>query len=597
MDADKAATVGGDTVNTGTVAQYTVTYDCTDAAGNDATQVTREVNVAAAPDTTAPVIAFTGNAVVQLTVGDTYTEQGAVCDDDVDADKAATVGGDTVNTGTVAQYTVTYDCTDAAGNDATQVTREVNVAAAPDTTAPVIALTGNAVVQLTVGDTYTEQGAVCDDDVDADKAATVGGDTVNTGTVAQYTVTYDCTDAAGNDATQVTREVNVAAAPDTTAPVIALTGNAVVQLTVGDTYTEQGAVCDDDVDADKAATVGGDTVNTGTVAQYTVTYDCTDAAGNDATQVTREVNVAAAPDTTAPVIALTGNAVVQLTVGDTYTEQGAVCDDDVDADKAATVGGDTVNTGTVAQYTVTYDCTDAAGNDATQVTREVNVAAAPDTTAPVIALTGNAVVQLTVGDTYTEQGAVCDDDVDADKAATVGGDTVNTGTVAQYTVTYDCTDAAGNDATQVTREVNVAAAPDNTAPVIALTGNAVVQLTVGDTYTEQGAVCDDDVDADKAATVGGDTVNTGTVAQYTVTYDCTDAAGNDATQVTREVNVAAAPDTTAPVIALTGNAVVQLTVGGTYNEQGAVCDDDVDLTSQRLWAARQLIQARQERMS
>ena len=44
---------------------------------------------------------------------------------------------------------------------------------------------------------------------------------------------------------------------------------------------------------------------------------------------------------------------------------------------------------------------------------------------------------------------------------------------------------------------------NTTAPVIALTGNAVVQLTVGDTYTEQGAVCEDDVDADKAATVGG----------------------------------------------------------------------------------------------
>ena len=91
----------------------------------------------------------------------------------------------------------------------------------------------------------------------------------------------------------------------------------------------------------------------------------------------------------------------------------------------------------------------------------------------------------------------------------------------------------------MTREVNVTAAPrsHHRHTVISSTGNDILQLTVGDTYTEQGAVCDDDVDADKAATVGGDTVNTGTVAQYTVTYDCTDAAGNDATQVTREVNV------------------------------------------------------------
>ena len=38
----------------------------------------------------------------------------------------------------------------------------------------------------------------------------------------------------------------------------------------------------------------------------------------------------------------------------------------------------------------------------------------------------------------------------------------------------------------------------------------------------------------------------------------------------------AAIDTTAPVIELDGPATITITVGGTYNEQGAVCDDDVD---------------------
>ena len=49
-------------------------------------------------------------------------------------------------------------------------------------------------------------------------------------------------------------------------------------------------------------------------------------------------------------------------------------------------------------------------------------------------------------------------------------------------------------------------APDTDAPVIIITGSANIQLTVDDTYTEQGAVCDDDVhvDSDKPATVGGD---------------------------------------------------------------------------------------------
>ena len=576
VDADKAATVGGDTVDTSTVGQYTVTYDCTDSSNNEATQVSRTVNVQSAPDTDAPVIIITGSANIQLTVDETYTEQGAVCDDNVDADKAATVGGDTVDTSTVGQYTVTYDCTDSSNNEATQVSRTVNVQSAPDTDAPVIIITGSANIQLTVDETYTEQGAVCEDNVDADKPATVGGDTVDTSTVGQYTVTYDCTDSSNNEATQVSRTVNVQSAPDTDAPVIIITGLTNIQLTVDETYTEQGAVCEDNVDADKPATVGGDTVDTSTVGQYTVTYDCTDSSNNEATQVSRTVNVQSAPDTDAPVIIITGLTNIQLTVDETYTEQGAVCEDNVDADKPATVGGDTVDTSTVGQYTVTYDCTDSSNNEATQVSRTVNVQSAPDTDAPVIIITGSANIQLTVDETYTEQGAVCEDNVDADKPATVGGDTVDTSTVGQYTVTYDCTDSSNNEATQVSRTVNVQSAPDTDAPVIIITGSANIQLTVDETYTEQGAVCEDNVDADKPATVGGDTVDTSTVGQYTVTYDCTDSSNNEATQVSRTVNVQSAPDTDAPVIIITGLTNIQLTVDETYTEEGAVCDDDVD---------------------
>ena len=242
-----------------------------------------------------------------------------------------------------------------------------------DTTSPVIKLEGSSLVTITVDDTYTELGATCEDNVDADKPATVGGDTVDTSTVGQYTVTYDCTDTSNNEATQVSRTVNVQSAPDTDAPVIIITGLTNIQLTVDDTYTELGATCEDNVDADKPATVGGNTVDTSTVGQYTVTYDCTDTSNNEATQVSRTVNVQSAPDTDAPVIIITGSANIQLTVDETYTELGATCEDNVDADKPATVGGDTVDTSTVGQYTVTYDCTDSSNNEATQVSRTVNV--------------------------------------------------------------------------------------------------------------------------------------------------------------------------------------------------------------------------------
>ena len=170
------------------------------------------------------------------------------------------------------------------------------------------------------------------------------------------------------------------------------------------------------------------------------------------------------------------------------------------------MGGQTVDTGTAGTYTITYDCTDTSNNAATQVTRTVTVEAATDNTPPVIELDGSATITITVDGTYNEQGAVCDDDVDPDKPATVGGQTVDTGTAGTYTITYDCTDTSNNAATQVTRTVTVEAATDNTPPVIELDGSATITITVDGTYNEQGAVCDDDVDPDKPATVGGQTV-------------------------------------------------------------------------------------------
>ena len=98
--------------------------------------------------------------------------------------------------------------------------------------------------------------------------------------------------------------------------------------------------------------------------------------------------------------------------------------------------------------------TDNAGNTATEVSRVVNVT---DTTAPVITLVGDAVVDLNVGEPYNEMGATASDNYDGDISADVviGGDTVDTSTVGQYTVTYNVTDNAGNTATEVSRVVNV----------------------------------------------------------------------------------------------------------------------------------------------
>ncbi len=82
---------------------------------------------------------------------------------------------------------------------------------------------------------------------------------------------------------------------------------------------------------------------------------------------------------------------------------------------------------------------------------------------------------------------------------------------------------------------------DTTSPVIALNGNAIIELNLGDNYEELGATAVDNVDGSVDVVIGGDTVDVDTLGTYTVTYDATDTAGNEATTVTRTVNVVRIP--------------------------------------------------------
>ena len=79
---------------------------------------------------------------------------------------------------------------------------------------------------------------------------------------------------------------------------------------------------------------------------------------------------------------------------------------------------------------------------------------------------------------------------------------------------------------------------DTTNPVITLKGDVTVDMYRGDTYTDQGATASDDRDGDiTSKIVVKNNVNTEVLGQYLVTYDVDDAAGNEANQIARTVNV------------------------------------------------------------
>jgi hypothetical protein len=101
-----------------------------------------------------------------------------------------------------------------------------------------------------------------------------------------------------------------------------------------------------------------------------------------------------------------------------------------------------------------------------------------DTTSPIITLTGNAIVDLNVGDSYADLGATAIDDVDGDLTGNiVVVNPVDTATAGTYIVTYNVSDAALNSATQVARTVNVLAlavapAPAPTSPAPSFSGSS-----------------------------------------------------------------------------------------------------------------------------
>lgn len=331
----------------------------------------------------------------------------------------------------------------------------------PDVTPPVITLNGPSILDLNVGDSYTEQGATATDNVDGDltNSIVIAGDVVNTSVTGTYLVTYNVSDAVGNIATELIRTVNVNS--DSTAPIITLNGSATIDLNLGSTYTELGATATDNLDGDITANIviGGDVFDENTAGTYLVTYNVSDSAGNAATELIRTVNVI--QDTTSPVITLIGAASISLETGDSFSDPGANASDNIDGDLTSSivVGGVTVDTNTAGSYIITYNVSDAAGNVATQVIRIITVN--PDTTIPVITLNGSSVIDLTEGDAYSELGATASDNIDGDITANIvtGGDVVDTNTAGTYLVTYNVSDASGNLANQVTRTVNISAAP------------------------------------------------------------------------------------------------------------------------------------------
>lgn len=164
-----------------------------------------------------------------------------------------------------------------------------------------------------------------------------------------------------------------------------------------------------------------------------------------------------------------------------YSDNGATItgpSSDVGRDIVTIVDGGATSTTPVIDlttpgtHTILYVATDAYGNEGT--TSRTVIVSGP----PVITLTGNATINLTVGGTYTEQGATAADLADGTDPVTPSG-TVDTTKAGTYTVTYNAVDSVGNNAAPVTRTVIVSAAPVQHTQSLSFGGNGPVVGSYG----------------------------------------------------------------------------------------------------------------------
>ena len=176
-----------------------------------------------------------------------------------------------------------------------------------------------------------------------------------------------------------------------------------------------------------------------------------------------------------PVITLNGANPQTIELGSGYTELGATTSDGSEV----TINSDEFRD-IVGTYSIYYDSTDTAGNNATQVIRTVNIV---DTTPPLITLIGANPQTIALGSGYTELGATTSDGSEV----TINSDEFRD-IVGTYSIYYDSTDTAGNNATQVIRTVEVAPPPESCTPPTSGDWTVGESCTINSNTTIQGNV-------------------------------------------------------------------------------------------------------------
>jgi len=414
---------------------------------------------------------------------------------------------------------------------------------------PVISLIGEAVIRVeksSAGKCWTEvakQTYKAIDPTEGDLTSSVVVTTDLDCTIpGTYYAAFNCTDAAGNKATEVIRKIIVVL--DKTAPALSLLGKDTFLIEQCDVVTIPGAVATDLTDGNLTSNIiVSGSVDNSTVGDYKVTYSVSDAQGNLATKV-RLVRVV---DTKRPGIYSRGkrivnNTIVPIQIGSLFVDDVTSFDTCNGSTSVNKVPGynNMVNTLVRATYPMTYYSTDIHGNKAVEDGFTINYKV-DDYIAPEITLNTSDTVIHDVNNYYSSQAvSVYDNFYASSKISVEKKGKVNPFVLGLYVEQFTATDESGNTVTK-NRYVKVV---DRIAPSIITTA---VNVCAGTPFwaMSEVAVEDNYYSNDELfplVKIHSHNVNIWVAGVYYINYEVTDPSGNKSQIMMRPVFVQYPPD-------------------------------------------------------
>jgi hypothetical protein len=505
-----------------------------------------------------------------------YSDPGIIATNRLGTALTVDVSGN-VNSAVLGEYVVEYIIKSASNYVMTRYFRTVHVV---DTVSPVITILGSNPLNLEVYSDLTgvEFGATATDNFDSSvSVSSVSNlDISNTGT---YQIVYSASDTNDNDASAV-RIINVV---DTTLPVISLIGENPLVHSMLTSYIDPGINSSDNYDVSLTVTIETD-LNANIVGEYYYKYNVVDDYDNSR-NVTRTVYVL---DFTLmnniPVITISGDVsynvskLMNMVDSTDYFNNNALLLSDefsinfaqrnetyripvfdglynissmpnnivvlmygFSGEQISIISTDMNNTSNKFPY-ITDSATDLSFTNLVNLVIHQNnnykfvilngrSSDLLDFRDPTLSIVGSNPYQHEANTAFVDPSATAVDYKETSMSVSAYNN-INTALIGAYEVLYVATDASGYQ-TIKNRIVNV---QDTTPPVITISGDNPLNLTVGNTYVEYGASAVDTYDGSLTVNIVSNNVNTSVDGSYQVVYDVSDSTGNDASAV-RYVNV------------------------------------------------------------